>query len=97
MLHRPPSNTFKLEITTEIEPQNNTSLEVYRLVIKSCPALPYFWCFILILALLYFEQGLYKSTGNYCTQCEAEGFRKITFYQVINSINLLESMTMDLV
>ncbi|KAK6935407.1 Peptidase M1, alanyl aminopeptidase, Ig-like fold [Dillenia turbinata] len=26
-------------------------------------------------------EGLYKSTGNFCTQCEAEGFRKITFYQ----------------
>ncbi|KAF2313330.1 hypothetical protein GH714_010387 [Hevea brasiliensis] len=26
-------------------------------------------------------KGLYKSSGNFCTQCEAEGFRKITFYQ----------------
>jgi len=26
-------------------------------------------------------EGLYRSSGNYCTQCEAEGFRKITFYQ----------------
>ncbi len=25
-------------------------------------------------------EGLYKSSGNYCTQCEAEGFRHITFY-----------------
>lgn len=25
-------------------------------------------------------EGLYQSSGNYCTQCEAEGFRKITFY-----------------
>ncbi|XP_044477179.1 puromycin-sensitive aminopeptidase-like isoform X1 [Mangifera indica] len=25
-------------------------------------------------------EGLYKSSGNFCTQCEAEGFRKITFY-----------------
>ncbi|MEO0496101.1 MAG: aminopeptidase N [Pseudomonadota bacterium] len=24
--------------------------------------------------------GLYRSGGNYCTQCEAEGFRRITFY-----------------
>ncbi|GMH09389.1 hypothetical protein Nepgr_011230 [Nepenthes gracilis] len=48
----PPSCTFTLEITTEIYPQNNTSLE-----------------------------GLYKTSGNFCTQCEAEGFRKITFYQ----------------
>jgi len=25
-------------------------------------------------------EGLYLSGGNYCTQCEAEGFRKITYY-----------------
>ena len=25
-------------------------------------------------------EGLYKSSGNFCTQCEAEGFRRITFY-----------------
>jgi aminopeptidase N len=24
--------------------------------------------------------GLYKTNGNYCTQCEAEGFRRITYY-----------------
>jgi aminopeptidase N len=24
--------------------------------------------------------GLYRSTGTYCTQCEAEGFRRITYY-----------------
>ncbi len=24
--------------------------------------------------------GLYKSSGNFCSQCEAEGFRRITFY-----------------
>ena len=26
-------------------------------------------------------EGLYQSNGTYCTQCEAEGFRKITYYQ----------------
>jgi len=25
-------------------------------------------------------EGLYKSSGNWCTQCEAEGFRKITYF-----------------
>ena len=25
-------------------------------------------------------EGLYKSAGAYCTQCEAEGFRRITYY-----------------
>ncbi|XP_076895602.1 puromycin-sensitive aminopeptidase-like [Bidens hawaiensis] len=26
-------------------------------------------------------EGLYKSYGYFCTQCEAEGFRKITYFQ----------------
>ncbi len=26
-------------------------------------------------------EGLYKSNGTHCTQCEAEGFRKVTYYQ----------------
>lgn len=42
---------FKLEIETEIKPQENTSLE-----------------------------GLYKSNGVFTTQCEAQGFRKITYF-----------------
>jgi len=25
-------------------------------------------------------EGLYKSSGNFCTQCEAEGFRKVTYF-----------------
>src|SRR5690606_28641079 len=24
--------------------------------------------------------GLYRSSGNFCTQCEAEGFRRITYF-----------------
>jgi aminopeptidase N len=42
---------FDLRLVTEIDPENNTSLE-----------------------------GLYKSDGAFCTQCEAEGFRRITYY-----------------
>ena len=45
------SDSFELEISNRIEPQNNTALE-----------------------------GLYKSGGMFCTQCEAEGFRRITYY-----------------
>lgn len=26
-------------------------------------------------------EGLYQSSGTYCTQCEAEGFRRITYFQ----------------
>ncbi|MCU4674684.1 aminopeptidase N [Catenovulum sp. 2E275] len=43
---------FELEIISQIDPANNTSLE-----------------------------GLYLSDGAYCTQCEAEGFRRITYFQ----------------
>ncbi|MGC9385531.1 MAG: aminopeptidase N [Hydrogenovibrio sp.] len=25
-------------------------------------------------------EGLYRTSGNYCTQCEAEGFRRMTYY-----------------
>jgi len=42
---------FDLIVVTELNPQDNTTLE-----------------------------GLYRSGGNYCTQCEAEGFRRITYY-----------------
>jgi len=42
---------FTLTIVTEIDPENNTSLE-----------------------------GLFKSGGAFCTQCEAEGFRRISYY-----------------
>lgn len=44
--------------------------------------------FVLIINLVLL-QGLYKSSGNFCTQCEAEGFRKITFYQVANLMQYL--------
>jgi aminopeptidase N len=51
VIKAPPTEPFTLGCITEIEPQNNTSLN-----------------------------GLYKSGGNFCSQCEAEGFRCITFY-----------------
>ncbi|MBW1637086.1 MAG: aminopeptidase N [Deltaproteobacteria bacterium] len=50
MIYDPPSS-FTLEIVTEIQPAENSSLE-----------------------------GLYLSSDIYCTQCEPEGFRKITYY-----------------
>jgi aminopeptidase N len=49
-IHKVP-HVFVLEVTTELRPQDNTSLE-----------------------------GLYRSNGMFCTQCEAEGFRAITYY-----------------
>ncbi len=46
-----PPDEFTLQITTEINPQENKALN-----------------------------GLYLTSDNYCTQCEAEGFRRITYY-----------------
>ncbi|MFQ3287895.1 MAG: aminopeptidase N, partial [Alteromonadaceae bacterium] len=43
--------SFTLTIVTEVNPEENTSLE-----------------------------GLYKSGDAFCTQCEAEGFRRMTYY-----------------
>jgi aminopeptidase N len=42
---------FVIDITTRINPENNSSLS-----------------------------GLYLSSGMFCTQCEAEGFRRITYF-----------------
>ncbi|SHG88770.1 aminopeptidase N [Ferrimonas marina] len=51
-LHIPADlDAFELELVTEIDPANNTTLE-----------------------------GLYQSGGAFCTQCEAEGFRRITYF-----------------
>ena len=36
-------------------------------------------------------EGLYKSSNKFCTQCEAEGFRKITFY--LDRPDVLSSFT----
>lgn len=52
-----------------------------RLVLKEAPDV-----FELTLVTLLRPQdnttlsGLYKSSGNFCTQCEAEGFRRITYF-----------------
>ncbi len=49
-IHSVPEQ-FLLQVETQVDPQNNRSLE-----------------------------GLYRSSGNFCTQCEAQGFRKISYY-----------------
>ncbi|MCD7465243.1 hypothetical protein HAX54_000906 [Datura stramonium] len=55
-----------------------------HLTLKSPPSSKF--CTLEIVTEIYPQkntslEGLYKSSGNFCTQCEAEGFRKITFYQ----------------
>ncbi len=51
VIHRPPTQRFRLTVETVIDPQANTQL-----------------------------MGLYRSSGTWCTQCEAEGFRRITYF-----------------
>ncbi len=47
-----------------------------------CPAVPFDWEAEVEIAPAENTalEGLYMSNGMYCTQCEAEGFRKITYY-----------------
>lgn len=40
-------------------------------------------------------EGLYMSGGMYCTQCEAEGFRKITYYPDRPDVMAVFSVTID--
>ena len=40
-------------------------------------------------------EGLYKSSGMYCTQCEAEGFRRITYYLDRPDVMAVFSTTID--
>jgi aminopeptidase N len=40
-------------------------------------------------------EGLYMSNGMYCTQCEAQGFRKITYYQDRPDVMAIFNVTID--
>ncbi|MCU7939759.1 MAG: aminopeptidase N [gamma proteobacterium symbiont of Bathyaustriella thionipta] len=40
-------------------------------------------------------EGLYQSSGNFCTQCEAEGFRRITYY--LDQPDVMSSFTTAIV
>ena len=40
-------------------------------------------------------EGLYMSSGKYCTQCEAEGFRRITFYPDRPDVLSVYTVTID--
>ena len=89
-----PAAAFTLEAVVRIQPEKNTALEarsppfrarLARMCVlvsspscasrarrpETAPAPP---------PRRRPAQGLYKSGGNYCSQCEAEGFRHITFF-----------------
>ena len=54
----------------------------YALYIMNLLLLLFFYVFWQY-QLWYLVQGLYQSSGNFCTQCEAESFWKITLYHVL--------------
>ncbi|SFM24108.1 aminopeptidase N [Ectothiorhodospira mobilis] len=62
-------------------PEDRRSLEPERLVLHDLPAT----CVVELETVLEPRantalEGLYVSGGNFCTQCEAEGFRRITWF-----------------
>ncbi|MCG5535535.1 aminopeptidase N [Ectothiorhodospira mobilis] len=62
-------------------PEDRRSLEAERLVLHDLPAT----CVVELETVLEPRantalEGLYVSGGNFCTQCEAEGFRRITWF-----------------
>lgn len=71
----------RIAINDQVLSEKDYQREGEKLIVKSVPAS--FLCETLTriqpqdnTAL----EGLYKSDGMFCTQCEAEGFRRITFY-----------------
>ena len=61
--------------------ESNYDLEGSELCIHQCPEAFELTTECLIQPQLNASlEGLYKSRGMYCTQCEAEGFRNITYY-----------------
>ena len=40
-------------------------------------------------------EGLYKSSGNFCTQCEAEGFRKVAYFYDRPDVMTLYTTTIE--
>ncbi|MEO1492306.1 MAG: aminopeptidase N [Pseudomonadota bacterium] len=66
----------------DVMPHAETTSEELRLPAAHIPGDSFPWtCEIEIDPAANTElEGLYQSKGMYCTQCEAEGFRKITYY-----------------
>lgn len=80
-LHGEDLDTLWVRVDGELWDQERLTLEAERLVISGAPD-----SFTLETEVrLHPEKnlqlsGLYKTTGTFCTQCEAEGFRRITWF-----------------
>ncbi len=78
----PDGAPFTLELETAIRPQDNTSLEgLYKSsgAARARAAAP-LRCQAAAMTPRRARLRLACRAGNFCTQCEAEGFRRITFY-----------------
>ncbi len=79
-------NGENLELLSIIVDGNQLAADRYQITEKGLKILQVPDQFVLeIKTRIYPDQntaleGLYRSSGNFCTQCEAEGFRKITYY-----------------
>ena len=72
---------IELRLDGKVLPTDACSLTPETLTIKSVPDRFELSCEVEIDAAANTRlEGLYLSNGNFCTQCEAEGFRYITYY-----------------
>ena len=72
---------IELRLDGELLQPEDYKLGSETLTIKSVPDRFEFSCEVEIDAAANTRlEGLYLSNGNFCTQCEAEGFRYITYY-----------------
>jgi aminopeptidase N len=71
-----------VEIDSRALPLSDYSVAAQSLVIPAPPEAPFELHLVTALdpAANTKLMGLYRSSGTYCTQCEAEGFRRITYF-----------------
>lgn len=71
----------RISLNSETLAENQYQLDSHQLVLDDVPEQ-----FELVITTRIFPEkntalsGLYRSNGYFCTQCEAEGFRRITYY-----------------
>ena len=80
-LHGQDLNLVSLQLNDKVLTSADYSVEEESLTIHAVPAVFTLTCVTEISPATNTSlEGLYKSRTMYCTQCEAEGFRKITYY-----------------
>lgn len=72
---------FSIILNEEVLPSSQYKVDDHSLIIFAVPA----ECTLTVVTHIKPQEntalcGLYQSSGNFCTQCEAEGFRRITYF-----------------